>query len=57
MWAVDPYVTQLPAVLEGRVSLKELVYARTNADIVVLLVRHAAFLGVSSDSEDFLDFS
>lgn len=57
VWAVDPYVTQLPAVLEGRVSLKELAYARANADIVVLLVRHAAFLGVSSDSEDFLDFS
>jgi len=57
VWAVDPFVTQLPASLKGRVSLKELAYARTKADIVVLLVRHSAFLSVATESEDFLDFS
>jgi len=57
VWAVDPHVTQLPASLRGRVSLKELAYARAKADIVVLLVRHSAFLSVLTDSEDFLDFS
>jgi predicted dinucleotide-binding enzyme len=50
-------VTQLPASLKGRVQLKELAFARTKADIVVLLVRHSAFLGVVTESEDFLDFS
>ena len=57
VWAVDPFVTQLPASLKGRVQLKELAFARTKADIVVLLVRHSAFLGVVTESEDFLDFS
>jgi len=57
VWAVDPFVTQLPASLKGRASLKELAYARTKADIVVLLVRHSAFLSVATDLEDFLDFS
>lgn len=57
VWAVDPYVTQLPAALKRRVSMKDLAHARTKADIVVLLVKHSAFLGVSSESPDFLDFS
>lgn len=57
VWAVDPYVKQLPASLKGRASLKELADALNKADIVVLLVRHSVFLNIAADSEDFLDFS
>ena len=57
VWAVDPYVDQLPASLKGRVRLTDLAYARSKADIVVLLVRHAAFMSVSKESQDFLDFA
>lgn len=57
VWAVDPYVDALPESLKGRVQLTDLPYARAKADILVLLVRHAAFIGVSKESDDFLDFS
>jgi UDP-N-acetyl-D-mannosaminuronic acid dehydrogenase len=57
VWVVEPNIDRLPESLQGRVRLTDLANAREKADILVLLVKHAAFMGVSNQSEDFLDFS
>lgn len=43
VWAVEPNITQLPKILQGRVSLVDLDCAIEQADIVVLLVDHQPF--------------
>jgi UDP-N-acetyl-D-mannosaminuronic acid dehydrogenase len=57
VWVVDPFVTQLPVSLSNRVYLKDLSFVASHADIVVLLVRHSAFLGINVETSDFIDFS
>jgi len=54
--AVEPNVEELPKVLENRknVKLVELEEALSDADVVVVLVKHREFVGL--DSEKVIDF-
>lgn len=47
VWAVEPNINELPAPLAGLFTLKEIDYALTQANVIVLLVDHKQFNDVN----------